>query len=165
MRASTKKITLLGLLTAVALILGWFESMLPSLAVPGIKLGISNIVLLYAIYMMRPREAFVLMLLKVFLSGFLFGGVTAILYSLAGGLFSLTVMLLVKKCSSLSCVGVSVCGAVFHNIGQLLAAALVVESRAVFSYAPVLLVSAVVTGVLTGIAANLTLKALRSRNP
>ncbi len=157
----TKTITRLGILLAVALVLGYFENLIPlNASIPGVKLGLSNIVLLYAIYLMDAKSAFVLMILKVFLSGMLFSGVSGAIYSFAGGLLSLIMMVLIKKLPDISIIGVSVVGAVFHNVGQITIASLVVENRYIFFYLPVLLISAVVTGIATGIIAKYALKGL-----
>ncbi len=153
-------ITRLGILTAVALVLGYIEHLIPITAIPGIKLGLANTVLLYALYLLDTKSATLLMILKVGLSGILFGGVAAMLYSFAGGVVSLITMILVKKIKSVSVIGVSVCGAAAHNIGQMIVACFVVETRAVLAYLPVLLVAAVITGTLTGIIAKYTFRGL-----
>ena len=158
---SAKTIARFGMLTAVALVLGYVEHLVPISPIPGIKLGLSNTVLLYAIYLMGAKSALSLMVLKVVLSGLLFSGPMAMLYSFAGGLLSLAVMLLARKVPGLSLVGISVCGAVAHNLGQCAAAALVVQTRAVFAYLPVLLLAAVATGVVTGVVAQYAFRALR----
>lgn len=157
----TKRLTLLALLTAAALVLGYVEHLIPLTAIPGIKLGLANTVLLYALFLMDVKSAVLLMLLKVGLSGLLYGGVSAMAYSFAGGALSLLGMCLVKRIPGMSVIGVSVTGAALHNIGQVLLACLVVGSRAVLVYLPLLLVSAAATGVLTGIVARLTMRALK----
>ena len=143
----------LGLLTAVALVLGYVEHLIPVTAIPGIKLGLANTVLLYALYLLDVPSAILLMILKVGLSGLLYGGFAAMLYSLAGGILSLIVMILVKKARGVSVIGVSVCGAAAHNAGQILVACAVVGVRAALAYLPVLLVAAAITGALTGVIA------------
>lgn len=163
MRGSARRVAICGLLTALMLVLGFIERQIPiTAAIPGVKLGLANSVLLYAVYMMRPKEAFVLMLLKVLISGFLYGNVQAMIYSFSGGLLSLIAMLLIHRFKGVSPIGVSVGGACFFNVGQILAAAVVVNlPQLLVSYLPVLLVSAVVTGVLTGVVAQLVMKHLR----
>lgn len=150
----------MGLLTAVALVLGYLEHLIPVSTIPGIKLGLGNTVLLYALYLLDMPSAVLLMLLKVGLSGLLYGGVSAMLYSLAGGVLSLCGMLLVKRIPGVSVIGVSVVGAVLHNVGQMLVACLIVESKAVLAYLPILLAAACVTGVLTGVVAKYVIKGL-----
>ena len=150
----TKSIARFSLLCAMALVLGYFERFIPvAPGIPGVKLGLANTVLLYAVYLMGAKSAMLLMLAKVVLSGLLFAGLSGMLYSLAGGLLSLCVMLLLSRLKDVGIIGVSVGGAVSHNIGQIAVACMVVESRAVLGYLPVLMISAVITGTLTGIAA------------
>ena len=156
-----RRVARFGMLTAVALVLGWFERFIPiAPGIPGIKLGLANTVLLYAIYLMDWKSAALLMVMKVLLSGFLFAGLSGMLYSFAGGLLSLLVMLGVRKLLGMSIIGVSVCGAISHNLGQIGVACLVVQSRAVLGYLPVLLICGVITGILTGIVAKYAFRAL-----
>ena len=158
---NTRGIARFGLLIAMALVLGYFERFIPiAPGIPGIKLGLANTVLLYAVYLMDAKSAWLLMVAKVLLSGFLYAGLSAMLYSLAGGILSLAAMLLLHRAKDLGTVGVSVGGAVFHNIGQIAVACMAVQSRAVLSYLPVLMVSAVVTGVLTGVMAKYAIAGL-----
>lgn len=158
-----KQIARFGAFAAMALVLGYVERLVPiAPGLPGVKLGLSNTVLLYALYLMGSRDAALLMVAKVLLSGLLFSGPTALLYSFAGGVLSLTGMVIAKKITSISVVGVSVCGAVLHNIGQLLAASLVVGLAPVLSYLPILLLSAIITGILTGVIARSLFRALEA---
>lgn len=161
-KMETKTVAVLGILTSVALVLGFVEHLIPITAIPGVKLGLSNTVLLYALYLLDAKSAVALMVLKVGLSGVLFGGPAAMMYSFAGGVLSLGAMLLIRKVPSVSVIGVSVCGALCHNIGQMAVACFVVESRAILAYLPVLLVSAAITGVLTGVIAKYAIKGLRA---
>lgn len=153
----------LGLLTAVAIVLGYFEHLLPVSGIPGVKLGLANTVLLYALYLLDVPSAILLMFLKVGVSGFLFGGPAAMLYSFAGGVFSLIVMIFARKMPGFSVVGVSVFGAVAHNIGQMLVAIFVVETRAILAYLPVLIIAAAITGTLTGLIARYSFRGLRPK--
>ena len=158
-------LTRMALLTAAAVVLGYIERLIPMPgSIPGVKLGLANTVLLYAIYLLDARSAFVLMVLKVGLSGLMYGGLSAMMFSLGGGLCSLVMMLLVKKLGggNVSIIGVSVVGAVFHNVGQTAVAALMVNTAALMGYVPFLLVAAVVTGILTGIAAKYAIRGLRA---
>ena len=159
-RWDASAIAKLGLLTAVALVLGYFEHLLPVIGIPGIKLGLANTVLLYALYLLDIPSAILLMFLKVGLSGLLFGGAAAMLYSFAGGVVSLIVMILARRMKGLSVVGVSVLGALAHNAGQMAVACFVVETRAILAYLPVLLIAAAVTGTLTGLVARYTFRGL-----
>ena len=162
-RWSASVVAKLGLLTAVAIVLGYFEYLLPVTGIPGVKLGLANTVLLYALYLIDVPSAILLMFLKVGLSGLLFGGPAAMLYSLAGGVLSLVVMILARKSKGLSIVGVSVLGAVSHNVAQMVVACFVVETRAILAYLPILLFAAAVTGTLTGLIARYTFRGLRPK--
>lgn len=151
---NAKTIARFGLLCAVALVLGYVESLFAfSGALVGVKLGLANTVLLFALYTMDVKSAALLMLLKVLLSGLLFAGLSGMLYSFAGGILSLCMMALCKRTNLFSIIGVSVVGAVSHNIGQILVASLLVRFISVLPYVPILLIAAVITGMLTGIAA------------
>lgn len=151
-----------GVFVALALICSYIETLIPfQIGIPGVKLGLANIVIVIALYRMPVREAFLLSAVRVILAGFLFGNLMSILYSLTGGFLSLAVMWGVRNVKSVSIVGVSIAGGVFHNIGQLLAAALVVETYGVFSYVPVLLVSGLMTGLVIGLLSGEILKRLK----
>lgn len=159
---TVKTLARLGVLSSLALLLGWVESLFPiAPGAPGVKLGLSNTVLVYALYLMDAKCAWLLMLAKVFLSGFLFSGLTGILYSLAGGVLSLLTMIPLKRGGRLGVCGVSALGAVSHNLGQLLAATVASDTVPLLVYAPVLIVSGALSGSLTGLIAGLVLRALR----
>ncbi len=165
MKLKTTDITRLAILTAAALVLSYIEHIIPlPLPVPGIKLGLSNTVLLYALFLLGKKEAVLLMLLKVLISGFAFSGVSPMLYSLAGGILSVIAMMLAKKLKGISVVGVSIIGAAMHNIGQCLVALCFITYKAVLLYLPMLLISAIITGTLTGIIAKYILNHLSRRN-
>ncbi len=159
MKAATKRVALSGLLVSVMLVLGYIESLIPlGAAVPGIKIGLANSVLLYAIYVLGARRAFVLMIVKVLLSGLTFGGVNAMMYSLAGGVLSMAAMLLVRRIPGTGILGVSVSGAAMHNVGQVAMAMLILHTPKLVYYMAVLVAIGVVTGVLTGVVAQSVLR-------
>lgn len=163
-RFTVQKIALCGLLTAMMLVLGFIESLLPVAAgVPGIKLGLSNGVLLFAIYMMDAPTAFVLMLLKVLLSGLLFGGVSAMMYALAGGVVSMLGMILLKKLR-FNLVTVSMAGAVLHNLAQVLLAMIILNTDKLIYYMAVLLLVGLACGAATGVAAKATIGHMKKIN-
>ena len=150
-----------GVFTALGLIFSYLESLIPlEIGIPGVKLGLANLIIVIALYKLRPASVYCLSVVRVVLSGFLFGNLFSILYSMAGGLLSVTVMLLLKNRGSFSILGVSLAGGVFHNIGQLIIAILVVETFSVAYYVPVLLISGLVTGLLIGIVSREMLKRL-----
>ncbi len=162
MRQSVRKKTAyFGVFTALALIFSYVETLIPfEIGIPGVKLGLANLILVIALYKMKPASVYCLSVVRVVLSGFLFGSLFSIVYSLAGGLLSVSVMLLLKKRGSFSILGVSLAGGVSHNIGQLFVAMLVVETYQVSYYLPVLLICGVLTGLLIGILSREMLKRL-----
>lgn len=146
-----KKIAFCGLILALALIAGYVESMVPvAVAIPGIKLGAANSVILILLYMVGVKEAYFVNISRVVLAGFLFGSMSSILYSLSGAVLSMLLMTLLKKTDRFSISGVSMAGGVFHNVGQLMMAAWVLETTAVWYYLPVLIISGSITGLLIG---------------
>lgn len=157
------RVAYFGVFTALALIFSYVESLIPiQLGIPGVKLGLANLIIVIALYKMRLSEVFLLSIVRILLSGFLFGNYFSILYSLAGGVLSLAVMALLKKAGDFSVMGISMAGGVSHNVGQLVVAMLVVETFSVGYYLPVLLVAGLVTGFLIGVAAGEMLKRLVS---
>lgn len=147
-----KKVAFLGMFTALAMVLGWLESLIPIMPmIPGIKLGLANVVTLLVLYRFGWKEASCVSLLRIGLSSVLFGNFSVFLYSLAGAFLSLLAMLLLKKTDKFSPVGVSVAGGVMHNAGQLLAAFIIMENTAILYYFPVLAVAGVISGVLIGL--------------
>lgn len=159
---STKKITLSALMVALAMILSYIEALIPfSFGIPGIKLGLANLVVLAALYLFGPVQALLISVVRIFLISITFGSMAALLYSLAGGLLSFLVMLILSKIKGFSVIGVSVAGGVSHNLGQLIVAALVVENMNLFFYFPVLILAGVITGLLIGIAVNAVLPAIK----
>ena len=122
-RISTKKIALCGVLTALAMIFSYIESVIPvPIPVPGIKLGVANIAVITILYVLGVKEAIVINLLRIALTALLFGNVNSFLFSISGAVLSLTIMIIMKKLDFFSCIGVSVCGGVMHNVGQIIAA-------------------------------------------
>ncbi len=154
----TKRFVLLAMLTAVALILSYVESLLPSVGIPGVKMGLANIAVIFALFRFGWKEAAALSLVRVVLVSLLFGSVGAMLYSLAGAVLSLAVMALLRRIDRFSTVGVSVAGGVAHNAGQILMAMLILQTKQLFGYLPVLAVSGIAGGVLTGLAAALLIR-------
>lgn len=137
---------------AAALICSYIESLIPiNFGIPGIKLGLTNIIVLLMLYLTGAKEAFTISMLRILLSGFLFGNAFSIVYSLAGGILSFAAMVLLKRINKLSVVTVSVIGGICHNIGQILFAAVLVNNINIMYYVPVLIVSGAVTGFLIGI--------------
>lgn len=150
-----------AVLTALAMIFSYVEAILPfNIGIPGVKLGIANIVIIIALYRYGIRMAFTVNIVRIIVSGLLFSGAFGIIYSLAGGILSFAVMLLIKRFRCFSIVGVSMAGGVFHNLGQLCTAGLIVSNMKVFVYFPVLVFSGAATGFIIGIAAGMVLDRL-----
>ncbi|MGN0350496.1 MAG: Gx transporter family protein [Roseburia sp.] len=144
----------MGVFIALALICSYIESLIPFyFGIPGVKLGLTNIVVVIMLYTVGEKEAFGISMLRIVLAGFLFGNMFSILYSLAGGILSFCVMYIVKKTKLLGVIPVSVCGGISHNIGQIIVAAIVVENYNIFYYVPALLIAGTITGFLIGIVA------------
>lgn len=148
-----KKVAFLGVFTTLALILGWLESLLPVVPfAPGVKIGLANLVSLLVLYRFGWKEAACVNMLRIGLSSVLFGNIALLLYSLAGAILSLITMCLLKKTDKFSIVGISVAGAVMHNLGQIIVAAFLMENGVILYYLPILAVSGVIAGVLVGLA-------------
>lgn len=154
----TKRLVLLAMLTAVAMILSYVESLLPSVGIPGVKMGLANIAVIFALFRFGWKEAAALSLVRVVLVSLLFGSVGAMLYSLAGAVLSLAVMALLRRIDRFSTVGISVAGGVAHNAGQILMAMLILQTKQLLGYLPVLAISGIAGGVLTGLAAALLIR-------
>jgi len=149
---NSRKVARYALLIALAMVLSWLESLVPiTAAVPGMKLGLTNLVVLFALYRMNVMDAAAVSLIRVLLVSFTFGNAYAFAYSFAGAVLSLLVMLALKKTGKFSTIGVSIAGGVGHNLGQIIVAALVLETEKIFFYLPVLMVSGIAAGICIGI--------------
>ena len=128
--------------------------------IPGIKLGLANLVVVTAMYTVGEKQAFAISVIRIILAGLTFGGVFSLVYSLAGGILSFFAMLLAKRCKALSITGVSIIGGSVHNIGQIAAAAVVMQTYRIVYYLPVLLLSGAVTGAVIGIVSGIIVNRL-----
>lgn len=157
----TKRITMTALLAALALIFSYIEVILPfNTGIPGVKLGIANLVIIVALYYLGTGYAFSVNLIRVLIAGLLFNGLFGALYSLAGALLSFAVMTLLKRTGLFSVTGVSIAGGVSHNLGQLFVAAFLISNLKIFAYFPVLIFSGIISGAFIGIVSYLILKRL-----
>ena len=146
-----RRVAISALFASLALIFSYIEAILPAApGIPGIKLGIANLVVIIAMYRLSSRYALTINLIRIFLAGFMFSGLYGAIYSLCGCILSFAVMCLLKKSDAFSVVGVSMGGGVAHNIGQLCIAAILVSSPQIFYYLPVLIISGTVSGILIG---------------
>lgn len=157
----SNKVAYLGVFTALALILSFVESQIPPLmAIPGVKLGIPNIAILFILYKVGWKEAALVNVVRVLVVGLLFGSVVSMLYSFSGALLSLLGMILLKKSNLFSCVTVSVIGGILHNVGQIVMACFVTVTSELMYYLPVLIISGTVAGILIGLVAGMLLRRL-----
>lgn len=158
----SKDVSRYALLIALAMVLSWLESLVPvSAAVPGMKLGLTNLVVIFALYRMRNRDAAMISFVRVLLVSFTFGNAYAFAYSMAGAVLSLLIMLALKKSGRFSTVGVSIAGGVGHNLGQIIIAALVLETEKIFFYLPVLMLSGMAAGVCIGLLGGIITERLK----
>lgn len=160
----TKKIVVLALLTAQAIVLSIVENWIPlPVALPGIKLGLANIIVLTTIVLFGLKDALVIVFIRTILSSFFTGGFTVFMFSISGGILSILVMnfLYKKMFKVFSIMGISIAGAVMHNLGQLLMASIVMKDFSVMTYLPLLLLSGIIMGSFTGLCTNYLIKALR----
>ena len=157
-----RKVAIFGVFIALALIFSYVELLIPiNFGIPGAKLGLANLMTVLVLYKMGIKEALALSVTRIILSGFMFGNLFGILYSLSGGLLSFLVMVLLKKSDRFSVAGVSIGGGTAHNIGQLLVAMVVVQTYQVGYYLQVLLVAGEMTGLLIGLVAKEVLKRIQ----
>ncbi len=160
-RRAARRAAIGGMFAALALVLSYVDHIIPyNVGIPGIKLGLANLVILLCLYEMDARTAFVTNLVRILMSGLLFTGVMAMFYSLAGGLISFLVMWSLKKSGKFSIVGVSMAAGVAHNFGQLLIASLVVENLRMFVYFPILVYTGMGAGILMGFLTHLVMRRL-----
>ncbi len=162
-RERTRRVALCGLLIAMMLVLGFVESRIPiNVGVPGIKLGLSNGVLIFAVYMLELPTAWMLMALKVVLSGLLFGGFNTIMYALAGGVVSMLAMSLLSRVKGMHPITVSMAGGVMHNVGQVALAMVILQTPQLLYYMAVLMLVGLACGALTGVVAHSVMKHLKT---
>ena len=163
MNSRTGTITICGVLTALAMIFSYIESLMPIMVpVPGIKLGVANIAIVTVLYIVGWKEAVIINVIRIALTAMLFGNLNSFLFSMAGGMLSLAGMIVLKKVfKGFSSIGVSVAGGVLHNIGQIIAAVFIMGSSAIAYYLPVLLMAGVITGIVIGIVAGIVTQRVR----
>ena len=153
-----QRVALMGLLLAMMLVLGFVESRLPVPGLPGVKLGLSNSVLLFALYLLDIPSAVLLMVLKVLLSGFLFGNPSSMMYAAAGGVLSLGGMAALRSMRAFDIVPVSMAGGLLHNVGQVALAMIILKTPGLLVYMALLMAVGMVTGLATGLAAKTVIR-------
>ena len=163
MKNSAKTTAFLGVFTALAMILAYVEVLIPPLypAIPGIKMGLPNLIIIFLLYKRGPLTAISISLIRIVLVNILFGNAMALMYSLAGGILSILIMILLRKFNLLSTVGVSVAGAVAHNVGQILMAMILLDTSQLGYYLVVLVITGTIAGVFIGICSSVLIKNYR----
>lgn len=153
-RNTVQSIALCGVMTSLAIVFGYIEHLIPMpFGIYGIKLGIANLVVITMLYTLGASSAFTINMLRIILCSMLFGSFTSFWYSLVGGLLSFAVMLILKRTNKFSPMGVSICGAVTHNIGQIIVAVILLDEFKIAFYLPVLLITGAITGAIIGLIA------------
>ena len=151
-----RQITTMGMLVALAMVLGFVETLIPiNLGIPGMKLGLANIVVVIALFLFDIKTSVVVSILRIILIAMTFGNMSMMFYSIAGASLSLLSMIAISKIKSFSLISVSIVGGIMHNVGQIICAAFVVRTNGVFTYLPVLMIAGLVSGALIGIVAGL----------
>lgn len=155
-KMSVSSLVMIGLCIAFSMVLSFIESQLPPfIAIPGIKIGMANIAVVFVLYKMGWKQAVLVSTIRVMLSSVLFGQAVSLLYSLAGAVLSLSGMILIKKTDRFSSIAVSVAGGVLHNVGQIIVACLITETKQLLLYLPVLLITGTISGIVIGLTAGL----------
>ena len=158
----TKKLSVMALTVALAMVLSFVESQVPALiAIPGIKVGLANLAVVFALYKLGAKEAVFISLIRVALISLLFGNFASLFYSLAGAVLSLTGMILLRRFESVSTVAVSVSGGVLHNVGQIAMACILLETDVIKYYLPFLIVSGTLAGVVIGVVSAILIKRIK----
>ena len=160
-----KRIAFLGLFVALAFVLSYIEFMLPiNIGIPGAKIGLANLVVMVALYTIGERNAFILSVVRVVLVGLTFGNLAMMIYSLAGAMLSFVAMLIAKRIKLFSVTGVSVVGGVFHNLGQIIVAIIVLDTASLIYYFPFLVVVGTISGIVIGIISGMIIERFRKNN-
>ena len=164
MKNKTKKLASLALTISFAMVLSYLESRVPTfVAIPGIKVGLANIAVIFALYKFGIKEALTISLVRVFLISLLFGSPVSLIYSLSGATLSLCCMILLKTLTPLTEVGVSVVGGIMHNVGQIIAASILLSTNVVVYYLPFLILSGTIAGIAVGVVSALLVKRVNLR--
>ena len=150
-----RKISVIALFSAFAILASYIETFIPSIGIPGVKLGLANIAVVLALFILDPESAIIINVVRIVIVGLLFGNMFSIAFALAGAFVSITVMIILKRFFDFSIITVSIFGGFFHNVGQLIVAFILVDSYSVFTYLPVLLIAGIITGLIIGILAKI----------
>ncbi len=164
MRFSARSISLHSVLIALSLAISVFEGMLPAsfIPLPGVKLGLANIITLYAVYSLGARSAVIILVCRCVLASLFGGGVTSLVFSLFGGIFAVFAMIFSKRLKCISIFGVSILGSAFHSFGQIIAACIMLRSAATVYYLPIMLFTSVFTGAFTALCARFLIERIKN---
>lgn len=165
-RIETKKLTFLGLMVGYSLILYIIEGFIPNPMIaifPGAKLGLSNIITLVALMTIGIKDTFIILTVRIILSSIFTGPMSYLMFSIGGGYLSLLIMYIFSKIKDFSVIGISIGGAVGHNIGQLIVASIIVKNIAMTTYLPFMLITSLITGIFVGIVSKFTIPYVKSR--
>ncbi len=161
-RMTTKKIATYGMMVALALIMSYVEAQIPAfVAVPGLKLGHQNLVVVVALYLMGAKSAMFINIVRIILVSLLFGNTMSFAFSIVGGMLSTILMIVLKKTDKFSTVGVSAAGGITHNVGQILVAVILLQTKAIAWYLAILWISGIVSGIVIGVIAGLITKRIK----
>ena len=154
----SKKISLMALFTAFAVILSYIETFIPTVGIPGAKLGLANFMVMYAV---GNKEAFFINVIRIIIIGLFFGNMFSICFSIAGALVSFIGMVLLKSTKRISMITVAIIGGVLHNVGQIIIASVILKNVGIFTYVPILMIAGIITGTVIGILSNILYKRTR----
>lgn len=158
----SKRVAFLGLFVSFSLVLSYIENLIPvSFAIPGIKIGLSNLAVLLCLYLFAPLDALIITLIKAIVSSFLFGNMTMLIYSISGAFISCLCMILVKQILKIHMITISAIGGIMHNVAQLGVAYFIIKSKGIFYYFPYLFLSGLLFGILIGFVALILLPYLK----
>lgn len=154
----SKKISLLALFTAFAVVLSYVETFIPAIGIPGAKLGLANFAIIMVMYTVGNKEAFITNIIRIIIIGAFFGNLFSICFSIAGALFSFIGMVILKETNKISMITVAIIGGVLHNIGQIIVASFILNNVGIFTYAPALIIAGIITGTIIGIISGILYK-------
>ena len=156
----SKKISLMALFTAFAVILSYIETFIPTVGIPGAKLGLANFAVIMVMYAVGNKEAFFINVIRIIIIGLFFGNMFSICFSIAGALVSFIGMVLLKSTKRISMITVAIIG-VLHNVGQIIIASVILKNVGIFTYVPILMIAGIITGTVIGILSNILYKRTR----
>lgn len=159
---NNKEIALIALFTAFAVILSYIETFIPPIGIPGVKLGLANFCIILVLYLMGAKQALIVNIIRIIILGMFYGNLFSICFSIAGALVSFVSMYIAKRTQKISIITVAILGGIFHNIGQIVVASLIVKTYGVVSYIPILIIAGILTGMIIGILSNVVYRRIKN---